>query len=102
MKIVNTVIAPIRILYYYYYNTPCYDNDVWTNFTSNNGEWVEEQEVNNTQSMSMVRYYDNDQYKTITHLYQLISVLREPTYIIDNIYLGSAFNAACYYTLKKY
>ena len=26
----------------------------------------------------------------------------DPTYIIDNIYLGSAFNAASYQTLKKY
>jgi protein-tyrosine phosphatase len=32
---------------------------------------------------------------------QLVVFFKSPTHIIDNIYLGSAFNAASYYKLKK-
>ncbi len=38
----------------------------------------------------------NDKYNEIT------TFLKKPTHIIDNIYIGSAFNAASYYTLQEH
>ena len=40
-------------------------------------------------------------YSRISTYKQLISFFEPPTHIIDNIYLGNAYNAAYYYGLKK-
>ena len=40
-------------------------------------------------------------YSRISTYNQLISFFEPPTHIIDNIYLGNAYNAAYYYELKK-
>ena len=40
-------------------------------------------------------------YSRISTYNQLISFFEPPTHIIDNIYLGNAYNAAYYYGLKK-
>ena len=40
-------------------------------------------------------------YSRISTYNQLVSFFEPPTHIIDNIYLGNAYNAAYYYGLKK-
>jgi len=40
-------------------------------------------------------------YSELTLSQKIISWFSEPTHIIDNIYLGSAYNAASYYSLKE-
>ena len=40
-------------------------------------------------------------FKIVPYLIQTKIFFSQPTHIIDNIYLGSAFNASCYSTLKN-
>lgn len=48
----------------------------------------------NTESHKVKRIYPKYSY-----INQYTSFFKKPTHIIDNIYLGSAFNSACYYQL---
>ena len=50
----------------------------------------------NEESPEITRFY-----KRISTYKQLVSFFDPPTHIIDNIYLGNAYNAAYYYGLKK-
>lgn len=45
---------------------------------------------------------DQRLHKNISYWNQYTTFFSEPTHIIDNIYIGSAFNAASYDVLKKY
>ena len=79
-KITNTIIAPIKVIYDKTY------------------EYV---------LKYIIKYFDYDDIQ-IERLYQrhstyqqVLSFFREPTLIIDNIYLGNARNAASFYDLKE-
>jgi protein-tyrosine phosphatase len=79
-KITNTIIAPIKVIYDKTY------------------EYV---------LKYIIKYFDYDDIQ-IERLYQrhstyqqVLSFFREPTHIIDNIYLGNARNAASFYDLKE-
>ena len=48
------------------------------------------------ENTDITRYYDR-----ISTYNQMLSFFSEPTLIVDNIYLGNAYNAASYYSLKE-
>lgn len=52
----------------------------------------------NNQETSTNQRVDN----SINYYNQFKTFFSEPTYVIDNIYIGSAYNAASYNTLKKF
>ena len=79
-KITNTIMAPIKVVYDKSY------------------EYV---------IKYIIKYFDYDQIE-IERLYerhstyqQVLSFFKQPTLIIDNIYLGNARNAASFYDLKE-
>jgi len=79
-KITNTIMAPIKVVYDKTY------------------EYV---------LKYIIKYFDYDQIE-IERLYerhstyqQVLSFFKQPTLIIDNIYLGNARNAASFYDLKE-
>jgi protein-tyrosine phosphatase len=78
-KILNYITAPLKVVY----------DKVWDYIFFNSNDM--EELLGNTP-----RYYD----RIKTHE-QCKHFFSEPTHIIDNIYLGSAYNAASYYKLKE-
>jgi atypical dual specificity phosphatase len=80
-NITNKIYAPIKVIYdksyeyIYYYMTEYYKND-------------EKIEIDRL-------------YKRISTYRQVISFFDQPTYILDNIWLGNARNAASFYDLKN-
>lgn len=79
-KITNTIMAPIKVVYDKTY------------------EYV---------LKYIIKYFDYDQieverlYERHSTYQQVLSFFKQPTLIIDNIYLGNARNAASFYDLKE-
>ena len=73
------------------------------NFDTNQNMNEETNQENTTQTTNVYRYNPKKRiFDTIPMLTQFKTFLYNPTYIIDNIYLGSAYNASNYDLLKKY
>lgn len=92
----NYTLAPIKVaidklcdyMYHAHGDTSGIDNNGDSNKDSDT--------IEDLSSENIVRIYDN------THILSQYAIFfAHPTHIIDNIYLGSAFNAASFYTLKQ-
>ena len=84
MKIINSSIAPIKVI-----KDKTYEIIARYILVYIFGANVED-------SPEITRFYSR-----ISTYEQLVSFFEPPTHIIDNIYLGNAYNAAYYYGLKK-
>lgn len=84
MKIINSSIAPIKVI-----KDKTYEIIARYILVYIFGDNVED-------SPEITRFYSR-----ISTYKQLVSFFQPPTHIIDNIYLGNAYNAAYYYGLKK-
>ena len=84
MKIINSSIAPIKVI-----KDKTYEIIARYILVYIFGDNVED-------SPEITRFYSR-----ISTYEQLVSFFEPPTHIIDNIYLGNAYNAAYYYGLKK-
>jgi len=83
-----------KVIDYILYYTK-YSDDVILENLLNNNILVNTLQYENENTCSRI-------YPSIGLYNDYITFWNNPTYIIDNIYLGSAFNAADYITLKKY
>ena len=86
MNVINSSIAPIKVIKDKTYEIVA--RYILSYIFGKNREEENLPEVN--------RFYSH-----ISTYKQLISFFEPPTHIIDNIYLGNAYNAAYYYGLKK-
>ena len=88
-KIYNYAVAPFKIIYDKTYE---YTIEYFYNNNKN---------TNNDSETQIVKYFNHYRYYGhVSYFLQLINFFKSPTHIIDNIYIGSAFNAALYYDLK--
>ncbi len=73
--------------------------DIISYYTNNN---VEDDELKNDETNDSIDKINNPRiYPMASRLESYKSLSEDPTLIVDNIYLGSAYNAATYSTLKK-
>jgi predicted protein tyrosine phosphatase len=78
----------------------------YTGLTENDSESGEDDTIMDYDDILKIELYEDENYNirifpVSTYYNEYSTFYSEPTYIIDNIYLGSAFNAASYETLKE-
>ena len=107
MQVINYILAPLKILYDKTYDClylthqikkiQYNDQQLFTNIEIDENDFIL---IDNTQPeiapLTIKRIYPE-----LNLLNQYNIFFKYPTHIIDNIYLGSAFNAASFYTLKN-
>lgn len=92
-RLVNNMTAPLKVILDKSVDAITYQQD--TN--------IEKLETINPDGIDKPEFKKMERYHPPTNMFfSYVHFLSDPTKVHDKIYLGSAYNASCWYTLKKY